>query len=74
LPESLCVELDGFLKVFERTWMDYVLSQTYDHTIDYEAFMHMKRGFDTITDEIPKLRRVIEEEFYKMLRIDAEEA
>jgi len=54
--------------------MDYVLSQAYNHTVDYEAFMHMKRGFDTITDEIPKLRKAVEQEFRKMLHADTEEA
>jgi len=54
--------------------MDYVLSQAYNHTVDYEAFMHMRRGFDTITDEIPKLRRVIEQEIREMLHADTEEA
>jgi hypothetical protein len=74
LPESLCAELDRFQEIFHRTWMDYVLSQAYNHTVDYEAFMHMRRGFDTITDEIPKLRRVIEQEFREMLHADTEEA
>jgi hypothetical protein len=72
LPKSVRAKLDEFQKTFQRTWRDYVFSQTYDHTVDYEAFMHMRRGFDTITTKIPELRKVIEQEFHKILYDDRE--
>jgi hypothetical protein len=64
--------LGGFAQVASRP--HYLSKLEYNHTVDYEAFMHMRRGFDTITDEIPKLRRVIEQEFREMLHADTEEA
>lgn len=66
-PKELCNKLQRFCQVLGRTWHDYLLSQAYDHTKDYEAFMHMDRGFTAITERIPKLRQEIELELRPLM-------
>lgn len=67
LPESLGRTLNAFRDLYARTWIDYKLSVIHGGAEDAESFAYMKRGFDTITERIPELKREIESEFRRML-------
>jgi AbiV family abortive infection protein len=67
LDKDLCIQIEGFYQILESAWNDYYLSQVYDHTVDFEAAARMNRGFNTVTEKIPKLRQEIELEFHRLV-------